>query len=306
MISAVGIGATAWCVAATGCAARVMGIASRGVFLLAPSQQVIFVSSERYRSPLTINLDRFCDRLFAVEVGAAAHFSATRLIFPSIEFAISFSEDAVWQCPPPSGVARPRVDQLQTAQAIADGVLARRGIDGLASVLPAVLGSVVAPALSAEQTVWVGQLLAVRQALRANDAAAVLTGLSGMLGQGRGLTPSGDDVVVGLLLMLARSSRLNLQAGSALRMNSQAGSENMLKHVVAAAYQRTTTLSANLIECAADGQGDERLITVADGIVTASASIDKCVEGLLGWGSSSGIAALVGMVIPLSGRGICT
>jgi hypothetical protein len=288
-IPADSIGAMAWNVATTGCAARVIGVTSRGVFLLAPPQRVVFVSFERYRSPLTINLNRSIDQLCAMGVGAAAQFSDARLIFPAIEFSISLSEDVVWHCPLPDSALRPPAEQRQTAQAIAVGVLARRGEDGLASLLPILLDWPAADLLSAEQSALLAQLLAVRRAVQAGDHSALLTGLAQLLGQGRGLTPSGDDVVIGLLLMLARS----------LRLKSQAGSENMLKHVVAAAYQQTTTISANLIECAASGQGDERLIAMVDGILIGAPSIDECVEGALDWGSSSGVDALAGMVIPL-------
>ena len=77
----------------------------------------------------------------------------------------------------------------------------------------------------------------------------------------------------------------------------------MNRAVIEAAYRATTTISANLIECAAAGQGDERLITVVDGIATGSASIDECVECVLDWGSSSGIDALVGMAIAVTAFG---
>ena len=69
------------------------------------------------------------------------------------------------------------------------------------------------------------------------------------------------------------------------------------QRVIEAAYQRTTTISANLIECAADGQADERLMKVVDGIVTGTPSIDECVNCILDWGNSSGIDALAGMAV---------
>lgn len=278
------VGATAWRVAAAGCAARVMGITSRGVFLLAPPQRIVFVSIERYRSPVTITLARSCERLHAIEVGAAAQFSASRLIFPAIEFAISLSEDAVWQCPPPSGIARPRADQLQTAQAIAAGVLARRSEAGLAALLPILLDWPNTVPLSAGHSALLAQLLAVRRAVQAGDHSALLTGLTKLLGQGRGLTPSGDDVVVGVVLMLNR-------------WHTERDWAEVNRAVIEAAYRATATISANLIECAADGQGDERLIAVVDGIAAGSTSVDECVECVLNWGSSSGIDALVGMML---------
>ncbi len=287
--SAIGIGEAAW----VGCwrqsLVRIIGVTARGVFLLVPPQQIIFVSIERYRSPLTINLGRADDRLRAVEVGAAAQLSATRLIFPSIEFAIVLSQEAVWQCPPPGLMSRPHAEQMETLRAISAGALAQRSAAGLAAMLPILLDWPAISSISTEQSVWLEQLLALRRALQAGDDSALLIGLTGLLGQGRGLTPSGDDVTIGVLLMLARSPRVN----------SPADKENMLKHVVEAAYQRTTTISANLIECAIAGQGDERLIAVVDGIIAGSASIDECVECVLGWGSSSGIDALVGMAIAL-------
>jgi hypothetical protein len=289
LVPASSIGVSAWHSALAACATRVLGVTSRGAFLLAPPQRILFVSSERYRSPLTITLDRSCDRWRALEIGAVAQFSATRLIFPSIAFAIALTEDSVWPCPLPAASLRPRTEQMQTLRAISDEVLTRRGDASSAALLSSLLNLAPCEPLSPEQVSLLEQLLALRQAVRANDDALLADGLTGLLGQGRGLTPSGDDMVIGALLMLARS----------LRLKSQFGSKNMLKRVVAVAYQQTTTISANLIECAADGQGDERLLAVVDGISTGAPSIDEYVDYVLDWGSSSGIDALVGMAVAL-------
>jgi hypothetical protein len=69
------------------------------------------------------------------------------------------------------------------------------------------------------------------------------------------------------------------------------------QRVIDLAYQRTTTLSANLIACAAHGEADERLINAVDGIVTGTPSHAACVECVLGWGHSSGLDALIGMAL---------
>ena len=107
-----------------------------------------------------------------------------------------------------------------------------------------------------------------------------------MLGRGSGLTPSGDDCVLGLLLMLNR-------------WQLDSDWHNLNQAVINTAYHKTTTISANLIECATAGQADERLLNVVDGIAVSSTSIDDCVECVLSWGNSSGIDALVGMVMAL-------
>ena len=64
-----------------------------------------------------------------------------------------------------------------------------------------------------------------------------------------------------------------------------------------AAYGRTTTLSANLIECAARGLADERLVACLDWIMTGVGEFNEIAAGVLGWGSDSGTAALAGMGI---------
>ncbi len=50
---------------------------------------------------------------------------------------------------------------------------------------------------------------------------------------------------------------------------------------VSEAYQSTTTISANLIEGAAVGQGDERLMAVVDGVATGQLPIEECLDCVL-------------------------
>ncbi|MBU1661287.1 MAG: DUF2877 domain-containing protein [Chloroflexi bacterium] len=102
------------------------------------------------------------------------------------------------------------------------------------------------------------------------------------------MTPAGDDVVIGLLLSLNRWEEVLWPDGQLHEWNRQ---------LVEAAYQRTTTLSANLIECATRGQGDERLIAAVDHLVCGRSGSSKIITDVLKWGSSSGKAALIGMRI---------
>jgi hypothetical protein len=72
------------------------------------------------------------------------------------------------------------------------------------------------------------------------------------------------------------------------------------RSVVQTARQKTTALSANLIECAANGDANERLIQAFDGIMTGVPGPEKCARLLLSWGNSSGGDALTGMVLAIS------
>src|SRR5438132_1587829 len=76
---------------------------------------------------------------------------------------------------------------------------------------------------------------AVARGLRTGDPAPALD----LLGQGPGLTPSGDDVVAGAAAALAILGRLDPAASAA---------------VVGAARTGTTVLSAALLRCATRGE----------------------------------------------------
>ncbi len=270
--------------------ATVIGVTSRGLFVRIANDRVIFVSFEPWRGPLTITLQAGSLSAWpakqSLETGAVAHISNARLIFPTIDVSIAVMPGAIWRYPDAAIPARSIDERLKAIRLIAREVLTRRNDTGFGAWLPELLG------LSGEIESRRGQpapvdLVSLRQALAVGDFTRGLDLMNRLLGFGRGLTPSGDDGAIGLLLMLNRWCR------------DDDWSE-LNRPVIHAAYQRTTTISANLIECAADGQGDERLVKVVDGIVTGEPSVAECVECVLDWGSSSGIDALVGMAVAIT------
>ncbi len=263
--------------------AAVIGITSRGIFVRAANDRVFFLSHEKYRGPLTLNLQSPHGKLEALDVGANVEAASGRLIFPSIRVAVTASPDAIWRPSIGTAPARPLDEQRHTLRSIASEVVARKGDDGFSAVLPSLLG------LPADRppSSLLDNILSLQQALAAGNVGSMVEFITGLLGSGRGLTPSGDDCVMGLLLILNR-------------WQNDVDWSSLNQRVIEAAYQRTTTISANLIECAATGEADERLIAVADGIVTGTPSEDVCVDYALDWGSSSGIDALVGTAIAIT------
>ncbi len=128
------------------------------------------------------------------------------------------------------------------------------------------------------------------QLLKTGDLDGILAALTPLLGLGAGLTPAGDDMLLGLLLAYHRW-------GSALRPSFDVAKLSDLLN--RAASQKTTLLSANLIACASQGQADERLISALDGMLTGDPAPEQCARSLSGWGSSSGCDALVGMALAI-------
>ncbi len=284
--NATSIGRAAWQTWSHDQPANVIGVTSRGLFL-SIDQRVLFVSFEAQRGPLTITLGRSIAELRALHVGDAAAFVNNRLVFPATETTIAASPDVVWQAPSPVTSPRSIDRQLKTVQQIASLILTRKPDHGFSPLLAPLLDLPLGSPLTTDQATVLSVLQTLQQAVRANNVLAAQESIDRLLGHGDGLTPAGDDCVLGLLLTLNRWqatrdwSRLN-------------------RAVIDAATQKTTTLSANLIECAAEGQADERLLNVVDGIVTGEPEIEKCADCALSWGNSSGIDALVGMAIAVS------
>ena len=156
----------------------------------------------------------------------------------------------VWSAPPRPPQALP-ADQRQQRlnQVLAQAQVAKQ-VDSLAA-LQAVRSGQAADQLSPDAMRFYPHL--ARLATQSANPPDPLE-LAGLLGMGAGLTPSGDDILLGLLLALTRW-------GDVLAPGWDAPA--FTRALLTLAYAKTTTLSANLIECASQGQADERLVTAA-------------------------------------------
>ncbi len=217
--------------------ASVVGVTSRGIFLRTPSKQIIFISFEPHRGPLTINTAHKI-----TNVGASVQIIDSRLFIG--DAAIALDTANLWQPDPLPSTIVPLPTRIATLQHF----LQRQNFRSLEDF---------------------GSLPTNPQSLISN------------LGLGPGLTPSHDDIVIGFLLTLNRYGRYPY---------------NDL--IIKEARARTTTLSANLIECAAQGLADERLIRVIDCIFTGNKD-NEALDEMLGWGESSGFNALKGMALAI-------
>jgi hypothetical protein len=98
-------------------------------------------------------------------------------------------------------------------------------------------------------------------------------------------------VIIGLLLAINRWQNFTAVRGNLDHFNQQ---------IISSAYQKTTTLSANLIECASRGLADQRLVDALDWLVSEIGNDVRVIDELLTWGSSSGADAFVGFAAALS------
>jgi Protein of unknown function (DUF2877) len=133
----------------------------------------------------------------------------------------------------------------------------------------------------------------------AGDLAGAVEAAESMVGLGPGLTPSGDDVLAGLLLAL----RL---LGGAIRGGTRAVwlADWLSAAVTHDAGSRTTSLSATLLHCAARGQAAAEVATVlrafagqepAAPAVTRLLTAGQTSGADLAWGLAAGCRAALAL-----------
>ena len=110
---------------------------------------------------------------------------------------------------------------------------------------------------------------------RPDKLAEAVVGLAGL---GRGLTPAGDDYLVGVMAALRLTGRAELPAD-----------------LITAAAAKTTWLSAAYLKAAARGEFTEPWHNLALALLAAdTTATTEAIRGIAGYGASSGCDALAG------------
>jgi hypothetical protein len=266
------LGAIARQVLAQAHKATVWGVTSGGIFLYLSSDWVIFLSFEQFRGPLTLNSNLYPLLFQSLKPGSTVSLSSQTICFNTLGIVVGIDCTAIWSAP-----ARKAASPANLAG----------GCDRLKIIWPKVL--------AARDCAFPGNLLSKSMVPASPDFPNISAALEKCLGLGAGLTPAGDDLVLGYLLTINRWRDL-------LYPNLEVNEINQT--IRQSARRMTHTLSANLIECASLGQADERLILTLDGILTGEPSPDTCVAHLLSWGHSSGANALTGMSLAIRGASV--
>lgn len=264
--------------------ASVLGVTSRGCFLQTVPRRVIFLSLESWRGPLTLNLSAEYNVLSMLESGLPARIATDCVYFPTVAERIYLDRAEVWHAPPlPPAPLLPEQRRERLCSVVDEG----RSV-GKVSMLHELPSNL----LDCEGQETSQLLVGLREALLERRISAILAAAEPVLGLGAGLTPSGDDLVTGLMLALNRW-------GQVLAPGLDLGTLN--QEIARLAYEKTTLLSANLIDCACQGGADERLILGLDGIISGAYDLTSCASSLAGWGNTSGMDALAGMALALIG-----
>jgi hypothetical protein len=273
--------------------ATIIGSTSRGLFLLIPEQRIVFLSYETWRGPLTVNLGQSSPLLQKLSTGTHMLVSAEQIQIPNPGIILNLRSSPVWSASPvPHSICTPEERQAKL-QAVAELACAQTN-SGFSPVLAHFQNVPDRVSLDQAELSLLERLLWLRQALSQQEFAEASMLAVSLLGYGRGLTPSGDDLIAGLLLTLNRWGL----AFPIIPDTDALASFN--HHITSDAYAKTTALSANIIAASASGQADERLIQSLDALFSNQMHPPEIATLLLGYGATSGMDTLTGFALAIS------
>jgi len=267
----------------------ILGMTSRGIFIKTDTRWLLFISGEQIPGPLTINVPGLWETGIKLSSGDRVNIRSRNFSFPGSDFVITAQTQSDYHHKPPSSPALSFSARQEKLEQVARHVIASH------ETFPAhVLLHSWIPRLSKlpyEEVAIPKYYEQMTNLDRDPNGLYSLKSLVKLMGAGPGLTPSGDDFVIGYLLAVNRWGHLLSVTGKLKGFNQQ---------VVSTAYQRTTALSSNLIECASRGMADQRLIDALDYLVSDTGQVLQVIDELLTWGNSSGLEVFLGFVAALS------
>ena len=267
-----------------------VGMTSRGCFLQTDTGWTIFLTEETRPGPITVNLPSGTITALRPAIGQKIGMNNGILHF-SNQNRLCLQTAPIWQPAPPPAIILPIATRQKAVTQTIRLVVDHKAGNILSGVLPDLIPLLpFSPPIKPAYGPFTEKLTGLIECLQTADCGhTVLSShLAAFLGQGSGLTPSGDDFLLGLFLTWQRWQPV-LNLNPRFMMCAQ-----NLRRIV---WQRTTGLSASLIECALDGQADQRLILALDSIMTSANSLPEWLKGIQDWGHSSGYDALAGMLL---------
>jgi hypothetical protein len=251
---------------------------------------MVFLSFEDKCGPLKLNLSGKHLSKSQFVLSEDGQIKSKTLIFDQSNTCISLDHSKIWE-PPNSNLLNTNIDRMDSRLMS----MIKRILD---SNNPSLLMSYLyySTVLShnnerRDNNEKINLILSnVQFQISRSNFVALANTLKPLLGWGRGLTPSGDDFIIGVILTLNRWGHI---------FHFQSPIKYLNQEIIRFAYKMTTTISANLIECAAMGAADERIIRGLDYLIVGDDDEYQVIRNFSEWGNSSGFDTFVGIATTL-------
>ncbi len=248
---------------------------------------VTLLNSEHYELPQGIRVWTAGQKLQDVTPGTRAVLRSGVLRFEGSALRVDLRGAPVWECPVP-GLAIDMTDPAvwagwQSAWGLLNAEQHRRGAEIVGELL---LQPEAGTALSRRIQPALDQVLT---ALRQQNAARAAQASAGLVGLGPGVTPSGDDLLIGLLAAL--------WAGAAQRAERKAFVNQFTAGMVEAA-RKTGEISRTYLMLAGRGQFSSAVSWLVEALAGGK-EVEAAVQAAMRVGHSSGMDTVSGLLLGL-------
>ena len=268
---------------------KVLGVTSKGIYLLFGSH-VLLLTTESIPNPFMIYLPSQADLPQNVKVGQTVELDDQILRVAEKTYDLTSISKII-------PAALPRVAAKFSQRRSSTQVLLLfnalnlgRHSDSLIFIVDALLNH-VEPG-SEEQRKLLRATRLLRHGVQEKNLEEAESGMQSLVGNGKGLTPSGDDLINGFVLIQnCLISESKAEEAWILQFNARA---------IELAQTKTTWISANMIEASSRRLADERVGNAAQ-LMLGTRKMDgiQAAKELESFGHSSGIDTFTGMAAAL-------
>ncbi len=267
---------------------KVLFLTSRGVFIGSDDQTIIiFISFGDFCNPFSITLGEKKYRFTLLCRDDPVTLYPDCLVFHSIGMSLVLRSEDEWNPDPTSPTMLPAIEQLNQAKSMVNHLLHTKGEIGFSFLAPVLLDSTIFTHTFPNE--FTNAVILARKYILCGDIYKLITTLESFIGYGTGLTPSGDDFIIGALLTINRWPICAPFSYSERQILNQS--------LLALFKIKTTNLSTHLASYAILGLADERLIAAVDTLMSGIPGKEKSVSYLVDWGASSGLDTFLGMIL---------
>lgn len=259
---------------------EVIGITSKGIFLKLADQSIVFLSKDNFGNPLTINLHPISQNP-SLTVGETFRIDDGFIQFEHSLTRIDTRSTAIWSS---KKLVNSAIVLPNPSDAIAFLLNLRSRLTQPILLLDEVLAvSGLSPDYHSSD-IEVHSMLQHLKNHALSSPAECFAPVRFFTGRGRGLTPSGDDLLLGWIYALG-----------CWRGNPAFDLPQLQDVLRRAIENRTTAISQSMIEAAMQGEIDQRLWQAFKMMVGVQPMEFSKIQNVLEWGSSSGIEVCAGM-----------
>jgi hypothetical protein len=268
----------------------------RGALNVMTDQGMItFVADGHERGPLNVNYDQSDLNLSSLSLSpgdCVRRYSTTikvgECLLLLLENAKVYEPEARFSLPVRDPQIVRRNIQCARSAALKFGHLA--GLGDLLESLEEGIWRHSGKGLNTFSKIALPQIKMLLEAVRGTDLSAIGKATLGLAGLGPGLTPSGDDLLSGFMLMIS------LYAKNTGRIQERVTRINGA--VLSAALGRTTTVSEEYLIQASQGRGNESATILCRELLTGEeGSIEQAVRNITIIGETSGTDTTLGIIL---------